>query len=133
MVFYLVFLSSTPSSPTAYFLNIKVLNVLYFRSQTIDRTDYANDIEPIIGDVPVMEIMLDGVAQIVAFLVVDGFCRITEITIATGLHFHEDCGFAVLCNNVDVTMVGMPVAFKDGIAFLTEISRSNLLSPDTRL
>ena len=107
--------------------------MLDFRVHTIEGTDNADDIETIVSDVPIAEIMIDGMTQVVAFLVVNGFKWHTKVAAAACLYFHEHRGFSVLRNDVDVAMLGMPVAFKDGIALLAQVGRSELFSPDTRL
>ena len=63
--------------------------------------------------------MLYGITQIIAFLMVNGHNGIAKITVATRLHLHEYGGVTILRNNVNVTMLGMPVAFKDDIALLS--------------
>ena len=49
--------SDTPS------LDVKILNMFNFRILAVDVADNANDVEAIIGDVPIMEIVLHGVAR----------------------------------------------------------------------
>ena len=63
--------------------------------------------------------MLYGIAQVVAFLMVNGLKGIAEVTAAARLHLHEYCGVTILRDNINVAMLGMPVAFKDDIALLS--------------
>ena len=122
-----------PAPPPVHFLNVKVLNMLDFRVHAIEGANNTDDIETIVGYVSIAEIMIDGMTQVVAFLVVNGFIRGAKVVAAASLYFHEHRGFSVLCNDVNVSMLGMPVAFKDDIALLTQVGRSELLSPGPRL
>ena len=107
--------------------------MLYFRILIIYRTDNGNDIKTIMGDVPIFQVMLYGVTQIVTLMIVDGIRRFTIITTTACLHFHENGGFTILCNDIDVTVLGMPVTFENDITLLTQESGSQILAPDASL
>jgi hypothetical protein len=79
---------------------------------TAYHTNYGNDIEPNVAvDVAKLDIMVDGQAQTLQFVVVYGFFRITIETVAASLNLDKYNLFTISGNNVDVASPRFPVAF----------------------
>ena len=68
-------------------------------------------------------VMVDSPLYILLFLIVDGAERVGEQLVMTCLYFHEYKTVMILCNDVDVAMLGVPVALKYHVALLTQIGR----------
>ena len=57
----------------------------------------------------VLDIVIDGKTQIVHLLCIERMGGINDVSVVTGLHFHEDRSVSVLGNYINISMAGMPV------------------------
>ncbi len=92
----------------------------------------ADDIEtPGTLQMPVADVVVDGSQQVVLLLVVYCLLRTDEILAAACLHLNKDDASVLLCDDVNITMTGMPVALQDDIAFLTQVGYCDFFSAFT--
>ena len=77
-------------------------------------TQSANDGDDIytarIVNFTVVDIVVNGAKQVSLLLVVDGLKRVDKVTAATGLHLNKNNKVILLGNDINVTVLGMPVA-----------------------
>ena len=84
----------------------EVLDMLYFGHFCSYSSYDGDDIEaPGIVKLVVVDVVVDGEAQVLLLLIVNGLERVAEISAAAGFHLNEYDTFALLCNDVYVTML----------------------------
>ena len=85
--------------------DVEILNMVDFRHFASHFTHDSDDIEaPRIVDFSIVEVVVDGEAQIFPLLVVNGLYRICEVTVASRLHLDEHYPFPLPSYDVDVAV-----------------------------
>ena len=75
-----------------------------------------------------LDIVVDGLAQMLQLPVVDGLFGFLEHSVATGLDFHKDNGIIEKSDDVEILVAQLPVTLNDGIAFLLKEIGCQLLT-----
>ena len=80
---------------------------------------YGNDIQ---ADCEVdafgLDVVVDGLAKILEFFVVNGLFGLDEHTIATRLDFHKHHDIILFGDDVEILVTQLPIALNDVIAFM---------------
>ena len=76
-----------------------------------------------------LDIVIDGLTQILKFLIVDSLFRFCEHAVTAGFYFHEHHDIFLHGNDVDIAMTRLPVAFDDIIALAQKEGCCLFLTP----
>lgn len=114
--------------------DVEVLDMRNIGHFAPHRTYNRNHIETVgIIDLMIFDIVIDRFAQVVTFLSIDRLNGIAKITVAACLHLYKHNRVAILRNDINVAMHGVPVASQNHKSLLSQIAGRQFFTPDTHL
>ena len=65
-----------------------------------------------------LDIIVDGLTEVLQFPVVYGFLRFCKHTVTTGFHLHKDHHTVVEGDDIEISVSYLPVTFYDVVTFM---------------
>ena len=97
-------------------------------------THYSDDIQAEFAvDTSGLDIVVDGLTQVLKFLIIDSIFWFSEHAVTAGFHLDKNQYIVICCDDIKIPMSRLPVAFQDGIALMLKIFSCQFLTPHSKL